>query len=219
MNLTRPLILAVAFTAASIGLGVWAYLQLPAHVTFGMNYGLDGRPHSFLPKGEGLAIMPGVAMLVVSILAVAPYRSRAKTGLLASADSYGLLLSSLAALFLVAQAALIAHAFDPAFDVLRWVFLAGAVLIALVGNTLGKVRPNDVFGLRTRWTLADPRVWDKTHRFTGRAMVAGGLIFAVVAFLIPDHRLLIAAFVLCVVVPLITGAIYSRRISAQPQPS
>ena len=219
MNLTRPLILAVAFTAASIGLGVWAYLQLPAHVTFGMNYGLDGRPHSFLPKAEGLAIMPAVAMLVVSILAVAPYRSRAKTGLLASAGAYGLLVTSLAALFLVAQAALIAHAFDPAFDVLRWVFLAGAVLIALVGNTLGKVRPNDVFGLRTRWTLADPRVWDKTHRFTGWAMVAGGLIFAVVAFLIPDHRLLIAAFVLCVVVPLIAGAIYSRRISAQPQPS
>jgi uncharacterized membrane protein len=218
MNLTRPLILAGAFTAASVGIGVWAYLQLPAHVTFGMNYGLDGRPHSFLPKAEGLAIMPGVALLVVSILAVAPMRSRAKSGLMASADAYGLLLSSLAALFLVAQAALIAHAFDPAFDVLRWVFLAGAVLIALVGNTLGKVRPNDIFGLRTRWTLADPRVWDKTHRFTGRGMVASGLIFAAIAFLVPDHRLLIAAFVLCVITPIFAGVFYSSRISAQPQP-
>ena len=53
-------------------------------------------------------------------------------------------------------------------------FAATGVMLIVVGNILGKLRANYVIGIRTRWTLADPTVWDKTHRFTGRLMFAGG---------------------------------------------
>ena len=46
----------------------------------------------------------------------------------------------------------------------RVVFLAVAALLLTVGNSLGKVRHNAIFGLKTPWTLGDARVWDKTHR-------------------------------------------------------
>ena len=31
-------------------------------------------------------------------------------------------------------------------------------------------------GLRNKWTLADPTVWARTHRFFGRSLVAGVLL-------------------------------------------
>lgn len=214
MNLARPLVLAGGITLASVAIGAWAYALLPAGAAFPINYGLDGRPHSYLPKAEGLAIMPAVAVLVLGVFAVLPLRS----GRLArSADVYGLLVIGLAALFLTAQAALIVQAIDPSFDVLRWVYLAASVLLLLVGNALGKLRQNSVLGVRTRWTLGDARNWDKTHRFAGRTMVACALLLAGVALLIPDHRVLIAAFVLAVVGPLAGGAAYSARLGAQPR--
>jgi uncharacterized membrane protein len=213
MSLARPLILASGITLASIAIGAWAYEHLPAGAAFPINYGLDGRPHSYLPKAEGLAIMPAVAVLVLAIFATLPLRSRRLAN---SADAYGLLVIGLAALFLTAEAALIVQAIDPSFDVLRWVYLAASVLLLLVGNMLGKLRQNSVLGVKTRWTRADARVWDKTHRFAGRAMVAGALVLGAVALFVPDHRLLIAAFVLAVAGPLLAGVAYSARLGARP---
>lgn len=61
--------------------------------------------------------------------------------------------------------------------------LAGAGLLLMVtGNVLGKLRPNDRLGIRTRWTLAHARVWDQTHRFSGKAQVAAGFVLLGLAF-------------------------------------
>jgi immunity protein, SdpI family len=217
MNLTRPLMLAAVLTLASAAMGVWAYVNLPTDAVFPMNYGLDGRPHSFLPKAEGLAVMPLISALLTAVLTYIPTRAHNKEGLFASADAYGLLLTGLAALFLVAQGALIAQAFDPTFDVLRWVFLAAAVLLVLVGNSLGKIRQNDKFGIRTRWTLADARVWDKTHRFAGRAMVLAAAALAALTYLASDRAVLIAGLVIAAAGPPLAAVLYSAMIPPAQQ--
>ena len=213
MNLTRPMVYAGILTAATFAIGAWAYVILPPGATIAISWrGLDGA-HGALPKVVGLAIMPLVALVVISSLSLAPLRARNPKGLEASAGSYGLLLTSLAALFLVAEGALVERAINPDFDVLRWVFMAAAALLILVGNTLGKVRHNDVFGVRTPWTLADARVWDKTQRLTGRLMVAGALLLAAFAGFLPDHALLIATLVAVAAGPYIAGAVYSRTLA------
>jgi uncharacterized membrane protein len=213
MNLTRPMVYAGILTAATFAIGAWAYVILPPGATIAISWrGLDGA-HGALPKLVGLAIMPLVALVVISSLSLAPLRARNPKGLEASAGSYGLLLTSLAALFLVAEGALVERAINPDFDVLRWVFMAAAALLILVGNTLGKVRHNDVFGVRTPWTLADARVWDKTQRLTGRLMVAGALLLAAFAGFLPDHALLIATLVAVAAGPYIAGAVYSRTLA------
>lgn len=55
--------------------------------------------------------------------------------------------------------------------------LAGTGLcLLLVGNVMGKLRPNARVGIRTPWTLANTRVWEQTHRFGGKAFVLAGLV-------------------------------------------
>jgi uncharacterized membrane protein len=216
MNLGRPIAYAGLLTAATFAIGGWAYAILPPNGTLAISWhGFDGSTHSTMPKLAGLAIIPLVSLVVIASLSLAPLRARNPKGLAASAASYGLLLTSLAALFLVTEAALVERAINPDFDVLRWVFLAAAALLVLVGNTLGKVRHNDVFGVRTPWTLADPRVWDKTQRFTGRLMVVGALILAAFAGFLPDHPLLIATLVAVAVGPYVAGAAYSRNLARE----
>jgi uncharacterized membrane protein len=53
---------------------------------------------------------------------------------------------------------------------------AAFLLLALLGNVLGKVRRNFYIGVRTPWTLASEKVWDTTHRFAARAFVLAGLL-------------------------------------------
>ena len=67
--------------------------------------------------------------------------------------------------------------------------LAGIGLcLVLVGNVMGKLRPNARVGIRTPWTLAHARVWDQTHRFGGKALVLGGLLLIGLAALpLPVH--------------------------------
>ena len=54
--------------------------------------------------------------------------------------------------------------------------LLGALFI-VVGNLLGKVRPNWFVGIRTPWTLSSKDAWVRTHRAGGWVFIAGGMAF------------------------------------------
>lgn len=51
----------------------------------------------------------------------------------------------------------------------------GVLMIAL-GNVLPKLPRNGLVGIRTPWTLADPAVWERTHRVGGYLLTAAGLV-------------------------------------------
>ena len=65
------------------------------------------------------------------------------------------------------------------------------VLLVVVGNVLGKVRPNYFVGVRTPWTLASARSWEATNRLGGRVFVLGGVGLAIAGYL-GNPQLLIA---------------------------
>jgi uncharacterized membrane protein len=73
---------------------------------------------------------------------------------------------------------------DPPFRVdIGSLFMGGMFLFfALMGNVMGKVKPNFFMGVRTPWTLANETVWVRTHRLAAWLWTVGGLIgLAVVA--------------------------------------
>lgn len=54
--------------------------------------------------------------------------------------------------------------------------LMGALFI-VVGNLLGKLRPNWFVGIRTPWTLSSKDAWVRAHRAGGWVFIGGGLVF------------------------------------------
>ena len=54
--------------------------------------------------------------------------------------------------------------------------LVGGLLV-VIGNLLGKIRPNWLVGVKTPWTLSSRLSWVKTHRMAGWTFVLLGLAF------------------------------------------
>jgi uncharacterized membrane protein len=66
------------------------------------------------------------------------------------------------------------------------VALVGA-LFAILGNYFQTVRPNYFIGIRTPWTLENEDIWKKTHRLGGRLWMAGGILIAILSFMISNN--------------------------------
>jgi uncharacterized membrane protein len=215
MRLQRSLLLALVLIAAAAAVGAWAYRMLPAGAEIAVHFNAQGQANGLAPKWLGLALMPVIGLVVVALLALAPRWGRSGEALGRPGSAYGVVLIGVAAMFLVGEAAIAMHALDPAFDVLRWLFLAVGVLIVVIGAVLGRIPPNGLVGIRTPWTLADESVWNRTHRFTGRLMTLAGVALAAVATLGADHVDLFVALIVCVVAPGVGGAVYSRAIAGK----
>lgn len=57
------------------------------------------------------------------------------------------------------------------------------ILLIFIGKNLGKVKHNYTFGIKTPWTLASEKVWDKTHKVSGPLWIVVGLVWALTIFL------------------------------------
>lgn len=53
--------------------------------------------------------------------------------------------------------------------------LVGIILV-IAGNYMPKTKQNYTIGIRTPWTLDNEIIWDKTHRFAGKAFMFAGLL-------------------------------------------
>ena len=66
------------------------------------------------------------------------------------------------------------------------------LLLVVLGNFMPKARRNAWFGLRTSWSMANDRVWQKSQRFGGMAAVACGFAMMLLSVLLPGWWNLLA---------------------------
>ena len=206
--------ISALLTAATLGVAAWAWMTLPPGAGVPTHYlGLDGHRHEAVSR-EALWAIPFASAVVTLALTFGPRFTRRPVEAFAP-ELYGMILISVTGLLLVTESTLVVRAFDPAFNVMRPVAATTGILLLAVGNYLGKARQNRVVGLKTPWTLADPRVWDKTHRFTGRAMFLGGLVLIGLGVLLQEGTQLGLAIGLCTAAPILAGALRSRTLAHQ----
>ena len=180
----KSLLFASTATVAAMLLAAWLVgSSLPADLPLPTHWGLDGEPDSFSDKWTALLMPVGLVVGLSALFYLLPALEPRRQGL---ERSQGLYLWSWAALLILGaliQLAVISVA-------LRWPvhgtsFILGGIglVLALIGNQLGKSRSMYLIGIRTPWTLAREEVWIKTHRLAGKLMVSGGVLMIVAAFL------------------------------------
>lgn len=86
------------------------------------------------------------------------------------------------------------------------------LLIALMGNVMGKVQRNFYIGIRTPWTLADERVWYATHRFGAKTFVAGGLLAVALALVGTTFWIVVAIIMAAALIPAVYSLVYYKRL-------
>jgi uncharacterized membrane protein len=211
MRVTNATWIAAALVAASVAIALWAWLMLPPGAGVPVNYlGLDGVRHATASR-TALWLIPVISGFVVIAMTFAPGFG-AQRQVERATQVFDITMIAVAGLLFVVQAALIGRAFDADFNVMRPVAIATGVLLMAVGNYLGKARQNWFIGLKTPWTLADAGVWDKTHRFTGRGMVLGGLVLIVLGFVFREAVVLGLAIGACAAIPMLLGVVRSRSL-------
>ena len=56
-----------------------------------------------------------------------------------------------------------------------------------LGNSMPKAQRNSIYGLRTKWSMANDRCWQKSQRFGGYVLVISGIIGTLLCALLPSH--------------------------------
>lgn len=85
------------------------------------------------------------------------------------------------------------------------------ILFMVIGNRMGTVRANYMFGIRTPWTLTSDLAWDKTHRLMGRLFFVSGLVLVLLS-LFGRPEVVLAAMLVLIGLILVVGFAYSYRV-------
>lgn len=175
----KTFILEILLAAAALATIAIAYPRLPPSIP--VHWDLAGHPNRFGPPWALFLLGPGVMALIILLTWLLPWLSPKNFQIEAFRATYGQIMLMVFGLMAYISALITWSALGHALDTGRDLIGGVCLLLALMGNVMGKVRRNFFIGIRTPWTLANERVWNATHRFAAKTFVAGGLLGLVLA--------------------------------------
>ncbi len=143
--------------------------RIPVH------WGPTGEPDRYGGKVEGLLLLPLLTLGIYLLMLLLPKMDPRRDNYSSFEGAYGVIrLSTVVFLALLYGLVLLwIEGVESDFAVVVPVLVGG--LFVVIGNLLGKIRPNWFVGVKTPWTLSSRRSWVKTHRMAGWTFVLLGL--------------------------------------------
>lgn len=205
-----------------ISIGLWASLwivsylvwphvprEIPTHWTFGGT--IDGSSS----RAFGLVFVPLLCTMIVGLMTLFVRAVWVKDS--DSVDrTFRRVRQGILALFAVLHIALVMAALGGALDIARILMTAVGIFLAYIGLLLPKMPRNRWFGVRTKATLADEKLWKKANRTGSWALVLAGITTVLAAFLPPMAQL--AVLILSVFAAATVSILGAIRGSAEGEP-
>jgi uncharacterized membrane protein len=203
-------LLSLGLVVLAFALVAAVYDRLPEHVP--THWNINGAVDARMAKPWGPFLLPLTMAGVFVLLRILPRISPRGYEMDPFRPAYGAMqLAILGLLFAVSVSQLLTS--------LGWVVsmnqvasVGMGVLLVIIGNFMGKVTTNFFAGIRTPWTLADPEVWLRTHRFAGKVLVFAGLVVAVAGLLGADMRLMAAGVIVAALLPAVYSYVIYQRL-------
>ena len=181
-------------------IGAWAWGQIPAGALIPVHWGVDGTADRYGSKFEGLLMMPLIIGGISILLAAVPYIDPNRVNIAQSAKAYKVTWGGTLVVITIVYIVAVANALGYPVEVGFYIPLIIGGLFVVMGNYMGKIRRNYMFGIRTPWTLASEQSWNKTHRLGGKLFMALGLgMMATVAWPWLTFYILIGGIVIMLV--------------------
>jgi len=192
-----------------------AYPQLPNVVP--IHWDAHGHVNGWGPKWSLFLYGPGLILGIVLLFSALPWLSPKKFEVDSFRATYLYIMMVIVALLAYCQLLILISSLGFAIDVSRALEGGVCLLIALLGNVLGKVRRNFYVGVRTPWTIANEQVWNATHRFAARTFFAGGLLGVIAVILRAPFWLPLTAILIAALVPVIYSLIFYKQLERRGQ--
>lgn len=194
------LLVSSAIALVMFAISAWAWGQLPADARVPTHWNARGQVDGYADKPIGLLLLPGLSILVVVLFAVVPRVDPRRANILRSGRAYNAVRIGTLLFFLAIHVAAVFSALGRSVDMALIVSTAVGLLLILMGNYMGKIRTNFMFGIRTPWTLTSEVAWNKTHRRGGKLFVLCGLLFFLGGIFAPDQVIFVSVGALLAVV-------------------
>lgn len=211
ISLTTPLVISCVLTAGLFALSAWAWQQLPADARIPIHWNGNGQVNGYGGRGM-LFLMPGMVLGLTLLFMVLPRIEPRRVHLQQSFKAYRAVWLAVLGLLSGTHVLMVQAALGKAVSMDKFMFIGVGLLLAIMGNFLGKVRSNFVFGVRTPWTLGSELSWNKTHRLAGRLFVAFGLLMLTAAIAQVPGNYMVTGLLALLPVLLITIFAYSYAV-------
>ena len=202
-------ILSVLLCFVPIVLGLLVFSKLPNEVP--VHFDINGEPDGYASKAFAVFGIPSIMALIQLVMCIITNLAwkENRTG---RGEVVIRLLVPLVGL--LTEGAMLLFALGRLKNMMSIVGLILSFIFFVVGNYLPKVRRNVIYGIRTPHTLADPVVWDKTHRVAGPVMVCSSILFLVITIMELPPVLYLAVLGVSLIVPFVYSEIvYKKRAS------
>jgi uncharacterized membrane protein len=165
--------------AAMFAVAAWSWQQVPGRLP--VHWNLQGQPDRWGGKFEGLLLMPLIALGLYGLMLVVPLVDPGRRNYANFAKAFNVIRIALVLFLALIYSVSVLAAFGRQLNMTTVILPAVGILFIVIGNVLGKIRPNWFVGVRTPWTLSSKLSWDKTHRLAGWLFVFMGALFFVLA--------------------------------------
>jgi uncharacterized membrane protein len=174
IELPQLLVIGAMFAAAA-----WAWPQLPDRLP--IHWNIHGEVDGWGNKFMGILFMPLLVLGMYLLMLLLPLVDPGKANYENFQKVYGIIRIVFVTYMGAIYAATLFAAFGHTVNMTTVILPLVGVLFIVLGNFLGKIRPNWFVGIRTPWTLSSQLSWDKTHRLAGWLFVLMGILFFPVA--------------------------------------
>jgi uncharacterized membrane protein len=186
-----------------------AYSHLPTTVP--VHWDAHGHVNGWGPKWSLFLWGPGMMMGIILLFWSFPWLSPRQFEVDSFRATYLYIMVVVEAMLAYVSLLVLAAGLGLMLDVSRAILGGVSLLVALLGNVLGKVRRNFYIGVRTPWTIASEHVWNATHRLAAKTFFTGGVVGLACAILGAPSWLPFAAIMAGALVP----AVYSLVVYKQ----
>ena len=209
----KPLIFSLICTLGLMALGLWTWMTLPEAEQYPIHWNAAGEANGFASRNAVLGvlmIMPITQIFITAVLHFIPLIEPLRRNFEESRTAYNWVwIGTMALLTLTGiMIAMMYHGENSNLlgeATIMTIAIGTSLLFVGIGNMLGKVRQNFMFGIRTPWTLSSELSWEKTHRIGGRLFVGAGLVGIMLSFINPltailgTTALILIAALICVI--------------------
>jgi uncharacterized membrane protein len=196
--------------AAVVASTIAAYPYLPTLVP--THWDAQGHVNGMSPRWTLFVLNPGIMALTLLIFWALPWLSPKQFQVESFRSTALYIMVAMLALLTYVHALILAASLSWMLDVGRAVEGGICLLLALMGNVMGKVRRNFFIGIRTPWTLASEPVWNATHRFAGKTLFIGGIVGLLAVILHAPFWLPIVAIVTATLIPVIYSLVFYKQL-------
>ena len=205
------LLIGLATSAVMLAVSGYGWIQIPAGTEIPIHWNFAGEVDRTTGKAEGLLLLPAISMVAFILLSLIPKLEPRRGNVERSAKAYLATGVVFGGIMLTVHSLVVLASLGYSVNTTAVLTAAIGVMLIVMGNFMGKIRSNFVFGMRTPWTLSSELSWNKTHRLTGKLFMLWGLVVLVLSFAVSPTQSLIytACGLFCIIV---FACVYSYRV-------